>query len=264
MNKGLTRREAVLLFGGFAGAAGASRVMFAGEMAGKTGMRNVPWPYKPLEPDAVGQRGYEGYLRHHCMYGAFESVVAPVAEQLGAPYTDFPFDMFTYGAGGINGWATVCGALNGAAAAFQLLSPKPEPLIDTLFNWYETEPLPNFYPKGAKFPEIRSAAKSPLCHQSIVNWCKAAKKKSYSAERKERCGAITAAVARKAVLLLNEQASAKLVTLSVAPQTRTCMSCHEKGGSLENMRTTMDCSGCHAAMMGKHPANKGAQDLSSN
>ena len=52
--------------------------------------------------------------------------------------------MLAYGAGGINGWATVCGALNGAAAAFQLLSPKPETLIDTLFAWYEGESLPNF------------------------------------------------------------------------------------------------------------------------
>jgi hypothetical protein len=32
------------------------------------------------------------------------------------------------------------------------------------------------------------------------------------------------------------------------------MSCHEKGGALENMRTKMDCGGCHAPLMDKHPA----------
>jgi hypothetical protein len=257
MKKGLTRRELVILFGGAAGAASAGKFLFADQPSSSpkaTGMRGVPWPYQQLDPELAAQRGFDRYNQHHCMYGAFEAIVAPLAEKLGAPYSDFPFDMFTYGAGGINGWGTICGALNGAAAAFQLLSPKPEPLIDTLFNWYETEPLPNFYPKGAKFAEVRSVADSPLCHQSIVNWCKVARKKAYSAERKERCGTITASVARHAVLLLNEQANGKLVTLAVAPATHTCQSCHEKGGALENMRTQMDCRGCHAPLMGKHPA----------
>ncbi|MGI9102048.1 MAG: C-GCAxxG-C-C family (seleno)protein [Terriglobales bacterium] len=259
MRTPFTRRELVMLLGGAAGAAGAGKLLFAQQRAFAPkagGMRSVPWPYKPLDPDIVGQHGFDGYNVHHCMYGAFEAMVAPVAEQLGPPYSEFPFDMFTYGAGGINGWATICGALNGAAAAFQLLSPKPEPLMDTLFNWYEMAPLPDLQPKGAKFAEVRSVANSPLCHQSIVNWCKVAKKKAYSAERKERCGAITASVARKAVLLLNEQAEGKLVVLKPGQPAQTCMSCHEKGGAVENIRTQMDCRGCHAPIIGKHPGRK--------
>ena len=78
--------------------------------------------------------------------------------------------MFEYGAAGINGWATVRGSLNGSAAVFQLLSPDPRPLIDALFTWYESEPLPNFYAKGQKFKEVRSAAHTPLCHESIAHW----------------------------------------------------------------------------------------------
>ena len=48
--------------------------------------RNVPWPYKPLNPDAGAQRGFEGYYKAECMYGTFEAIVGPIAEQLGSPY----------------------------------------------------------------------------------------------------------------------------------------------------------------------------------
>lgn len=240
------------------GAAASTSLFFAGPSASSAkpgAMSRVPWPYRPLDANVVAQRGFDSYLKHHCMYGAFESIVGPVAERLGSTYADFPFEMFTYGAGGINGWATICGALNGAAAAFQLLSSKPEPLIDTLFNWYETGQLPDFYPKGAQFAQVASAANSPLCHQSIANWCKAAGKKAYSAERRERCGTLTASVARKAVSLLNDQAAGRLTVIPAVPQTQACMSCHEKGGMLENIRTQMDCRGCHAPLIGKHPGN---------
>jgi hypothetical protein len=259
MKKRMSRREMVTLLGGIAGAGAAGAVWAHADQTSAvpaTGMRKIPWPYKPLDPDAVAQRAFEGYLKAHCMYAPFEAIAGNIGEQLGSPYKDFPFEMFVYGAGGINGWATVCGALNGSAATFQLLSPKPEPLIDALFAWYESEALPNFYPKGAKFPEIRSVADSPLCHQSIALWCKASNKKAYSPERKERCGAIAASVARKAVMLLNDQASAQPLTVILPKETQNCMSCHEKGGALEDMRTNMNCRGCHAPMLGKHPAGK--------
>jgi hypothetical protein len=209
-------------------------------------MAQTPWPYKPLDPDMVGQRAFESYLKGHCMYGSFEGIVGTLADQLGDPYKSFPFMMFKYGAGGVNGWGTLCGSLNGSVAAIQLLSPNPNPVIDHLMAWYETEPLPNFYPKGAKFPEVRSAAGTPLCHESIAHWCKKAGKKSYSPERIERCGTLTASVARKTVLLLNDQAAGKpLVVLAQSKQTQSCSSCHEKGGMVENVRAKMDCGGCH-------------------
>ncbi len=209
-------------------------------------MAQTPWPYKAIDPEVAGQRAYESYLKGHCMYGSFEAIVGPVAEQLGDPYKSFPFMMFKYGAGGANGWGTLCGALYGSLAAIQLLSPNPNPVIDTLMSWYETEPLPNFYPKGAKFPEIRSAAGTPLCHESIAHWCKKAGKKAYSPERVERCGTLTASVARKTVMLLNEQAAGKMMAgLAQSTQTQNCSTCHEKGGMVENIRAKMECGGCH-------------------
>jgi len=210
------------------------------------------WIYKPLDPDKTGDRAFASYQKGHCMYGSFEAIAGQVAEQRGT-YDQFPFEMFLYGAGGVNGWATLCGALNGSAAAFQLLSPKPEPLIDALFAWYEREALPDYVPATAKFPNVKSVAGSPLCHQSLTRWCAAAKRKTYSAERKERCGVLTAAVARHAVVLLNAQAAGKQIEAALAKPTTECMACHEKDGVLENTRGKMSCGGCHFTLKSKHP-----------
>lgn len=217
------------------------------------GMRGLPWRYAALDPDATGERAFASYQKGHCMYGSFEAIVGQVAERLGPPYVDFPFEMFVYGAGGVSGWGTLCGALNGSAAAFQVLSPKPDPLVDALYSWYEREALPDFVPKAAKFPNVKSVAGSPLCHPSVSSWCAAAARQTYSAERKERCGVLTAAVARQAVALLNAQAAGKPISAALAKPTTECMSCHEKGGQLENTRGKMSCGGCHFNLKPKHP-----------
>ena len=258
MKKEFNRRQFVTVLGGVAVAgATATLVAHADQPAGvndpAAALQKIPWPYKPLDPDKAGQRGFEGYYKAECMYGTFEAIVGPVAEQLGSPYKDFPFLMFKYGGGGIKGWGTVCGALNGAASAVQLLSPQPDPLVNALFAWYEHEPLPDVHPKGAKFSEIRSISGSPLCHQSIAQWTKASGKHAYSPERGERCGSLVASVTKQTVFLLNQQATGKPIAFALPTETQSCMTCHEKGGALENMRTKMDCGGCHAPLIGKHP-----------
>jgi hypothetical protein len=259
MKTEINRRQLVTLLTGVAGVgAAATLVAHADQLGGgkdpAEALQKVPWPYQPLDPDKAAQRGFEGYYKAECMYGVFDAIVGPVAEQLGSPYKDFPFLMFKYGGGGIKGWGTICGALNGAAAAVQLLSPEPDQLVNALFTWYEHEQLPDIHPKGTKFAEVRSVAGSPLCHQSIAHWTNASGKLAYSPERAERCGSLVASVAKQTVLLLNQQAAGKPIIFALPKATQSCMSCHEKGGALENMRTKMDCGGCHAPLMGKHPA----------
>ena len=260
MKKEINRRQFVTALGGVA-VVGATATLAAHAdqpTAAKDpaeALQKVPWPYKQLDLDKAAQRGFEGFYKGECMYGTFDAIVGPLTEQLGAPYKDFPSMMFKYGGGGIKGWGTVCGTLNGAAAAVQLLSPNPDPLINELFTWYEREQLPNVHPKGAKFPEIRSVSDSPLCHVSIANWTKVSGKHSYSPERGERCACLVASVAKQTVLLLNQQAAGKPIVVAALPeQTQSCMTCHEKGGPVENIRTKMDCGGCHAPLIGKHPA----------
>ncbi len=257
MEKKIDRRKLITLLGGVAGAGAVATLgARAAEQAtpvASSPMQKVPWPYKPLDAEAAAQRGFDGYYKGECMYGCFEAIVGPLTEQLGAPYKDFPFWMMRYGAGGIKGWATICGALNGAAAAVQLVSPQPDPVINALFEWYEHTALPNVQVKNVKFAEVRSVANSPLCHASIHSWTKVAGKGPYSPERGERCGRITGAVARQTILLLNQQAGGKPVAFAIPEPTKGCMSCHEKGGAVENIRTKMDCNGCHAPQLAKHP-----------
>jgi hypothetical protein len=241
----INRRRMAAMVGGLAGA-GALTSLFGASTDTAAEMKKTPWPYKPLDADKAAQRAYEAFLKGHCMYGGFEPIAGAVAEQLGSPYTDFPFAMFRYGAGGVNGWGTLCGAVNGCAAAIQLLSPDPGPLIDTLMAWYQTEPLPNFHPKGARFPEVRSAAGTPLCHESIAHWTKASGKSAFSPERMERCGALTASVVRKTVQLLNDQLAGKPVAgYTPSQRSQGCMSCHGQGGAIE-VRSRMECGDCHS------------------
>lgn len=255
-HRNIGRRSWIQIVGGAAAGgavlAGAGPAVAAPAPAGK-GLAALPWPYQPLDPDATAQRAFAGYAKGHCMYGTFEALTGQTAERLGAAYAGFPYDMLAYGAGGVQGWATLCGALNGAAAAFQMLSAKPEPLVDGLFRWYEKTALPDFVPAGVKFPNVKSVAGSPLCHQSIASWCEAAGKKAYSAERKERCGVLTGAVARQAVMLLNAQVAGKPLPVLTDAATEECRSCHEKGGVLEDTRTKMTCGGCHFNLGTKHP-----------
>jgi hypothetical protein len=254
-NETFDRRRALGLLAGLGGAVtlGGSallgRTLAAGVPAAApaNAMAHLPWPYRMLDADAVGQRAFQGYKKGHCMFGTFDAIAGTVAEQLGAPYTSFPFEMFIYGMGGVYGWGTLCGALNGCAAAIQVLSPNPGPLVDELFRWYENTPLPDFEPKGKTFKTVQSLAGSPLCHPSIAEWCAASGKKAYSAERDERCGVLAGSVARQCAMLLNAQAAGKfLPATAVDPRTQACMGCHEKGGPMENMRSKQSCAPCHS------------------
>jgi hypothetical protein len=249
----LDRRRALGLLAGLGGAVTLGGTALLGRtLAGApaaapaSAMAHLPWPYRRVDPDAAGQRAFDSYRKGHCMYGTFDAIVGTVAEQLGAPYTSFPFEMFLYGMGGVYGWGTLCGTLNGCAAAIQVLSPEPGPLVDELFRWYENTPLPNFAPKGMAFRTVQSQAGSPLCHPSIAQWCEASGKKAYSPERDERCGVLAGSVARQCALLLNEQAAGKLIPVTpVDARTKACMGCHEKGGPMENMRSKQTCVVCH-------------------
>ena len=170
--------------------------------------------------------------------------------------------MFIFGERGVAGTSTLCGALNGAAAAIFLVTGAVEKkqrkeafeMIRELFNWYEQEALPNYRPKNPKYEIKASASKSPLCHVSVTKWCKATGFKSFSKERSERCGWLTASTAKYAVELLNKKTDlAFKASHPLSSQVKSCRSCHDKGGELENSRTTMDCSGCHFTGKTKHP-----------
>jgi len=261
-----TRREALGIIGLATGSAlfGAFKSAGQGRNApkpdgdgGGAKLAKCPWPYVKLDPQRCAERSYSGFLKGHCLYGTFQAIVEEFAEKQGAEYANFPFDMLQIGAGGGNGWGTLCGALNGGMMALALFSKTPGPLVDELFNWYQVTPLPIFRPKNPRMEiKVRSVSDSLLCHLSVTKWCNAAGVKAFSPERDERCGWLVADTTLKTVELLNAQLDGTFKAAHPMPAaTATCMSCHEKGGVLENSRGKMDCGLCHftSASGQKHP-----------
>jgi hypothetical protein len=254
MNK--QRRDILKMVMAAAGGAALTPVLAKNIYAAKEQEKipEVPWTYKKIDPIAVAERAYPGYFKGGCAYGAFDGIIGQFKEDIGYPFTVIPTEMFIFGEGGVAGTSTLCGALNGSAAAMFLVTGAVDPkkraeafeMIRELFNWYDQTALPDYRPKSPKFEIKPSVSKSPLCHVSVTKWCKAAGFKSFSKERDERCGWLTASTAKYAIELLNKQADlAFKTTHPLSAEVKSCRSCHDKGGELENSRTTMDCGGCH-------------------
>ncbi|WP_347840532.1 C-GCAxxG-C-C family (seleno)protein [uncultured Draconibacterium sp.] len=209
------------------------------------------WKYVPLEPATTAEIAYAEYPNGSCMYGVFKSVVSQLAAIVGEPFASFPSQMMKYGHGGVNGYGTICGALNGAAAAVSLLvgdKKNCDVLMAELFAAYETTPLPEFKPKdpGMDFEPPKSVAKSVLCHASTTRWGKKAGYTISSKERKERCRRLTADIAFKVVTILNNyHANTFMANAHDNETARTCMTCHGSEGKLGNTSGKMTCTSCH-------------------
>lgn len=258
------RREVLKMFAAASGAAALTPLLGRGlrASAAQDKIPVVPWPYKRLDPASAAEGGYAGYYKGACCYGAFNAIVSRLQEEVGFPYTVMPSEMMIFGEGGVAGISSLCGALLGASAAIFLLHGGLDPkkreeaflLIHELFNWYEQEALPNYRPKNPKFEIKASVARSPLCHVSVSRWVKATGFKSFSKERSERCGWLTASVAKYTVEMLNAKLDGTFKPAhALSADVKTCRSCHDKGGTLENSRGMMDCGGCHFTGKVKHP-----------
>jgi cytochrome c553 len=214
------------------------------------------WEYFHLDPDATAQLAYDKYSEGSCMYATVSSVVLQLAEKFGEPFKSFPLHMFKYGHGGIGGFGSVCGALNGAAAVIGLLITDKSiqnKMIADIFQWYESEPMPGFRPKNAveDFTPLKSVSNSVLCHASNTNWCKESGFSVDSAERKERCRRLTGDVAQKVTASLNEIFTNAYVTDTHSNEAaNTCVACHGNEGKLKNTSVKMSCTSCHTESMG--------------
>ncbi len=82
----------------------------------------VPWAYKKLDPVTVAERAYPGYFKGGCGYGAFDGIIGELKKEAGYPFLLIPTEMFIFGEGGVAGTSTLCGALNGSAAAMFLVT----------------------------------------------------------------------------------------------------------------------------------------------
>ncbi|MGI6417688.1 MAG: C-GCAxxG-C-C family (seleno)protein [Thermoguttaceae bacterium] len=219
---------------------------------------STSWTYVRLDPTWVGEKVYEMFGGGGCMYALFGGILACQREEAVTPAPAFPLHMMKYGAGGVGGWGTVCGALNGAAAIIGLFvvdKQSRERLINDLFAWYERMKLPRYRPSTGndRADIVATTSRSVLCHVSVGTWCHQSGCKVDSKEKTERCRRLTVDVARKTVDLLNAycllgQAYSESGSESNAvsePQKTTipgeamgkmrCDSCHQPGESKVNV-----------------------------
>lgn len=223
-----------------------------------------PWPYVQLDVEEVRKRGHEGYYRGDCCFGAFVGVVEALREKIGFPYTQMPMEMMGFGAGGMSGWGTTCGALIGASAAINLVTEKDlaRKIVSELMGWYTVTPFPseqsNQYAVNHEFlvKEYKSdkelpqnVSGSPLCHVSVSEWCRAANIASGAPERAERCGRLAGDVAAYAAELLNANLAGSFApAFKLSDETAACTSCHTVGKEYDKGHFTngkMECTDCH-------------------
>ncbi|MFZ7103062.1 MAG: C-GCAxxG-C-C family (seleno)protein [Peptococcaceae bacterium] len=213
-----------------------------------------PWPYVNLDTEKARELGYAGYMSNQCCYGAFDAVIAQLREKIGYPYNGIPSDIMIWGGTGGAGWATLCGALIGASTAINVIigeKNNANSLVNELFGWYTSFPFPEYMPPAGKAGKVEgqlptSIAGSVLCHASVSTWCAASKYRAEGKERSERCGRLTGDVAAKTVQMLNDYHGNHFTAVYKDPETvEDCMTCHGKGGTLENTRGKMDCIQCH-------------------
>jgi hypothetical protein len=259
----MDRRNALKIFGGAVAAVGAGIVTlttaFKPEKLPATESSKIDynspesdWKYVRLDPSATAEVAYNSYSEGSCMYATVNSIVSQLNEKVGGPYSTFPTRMFKYGHGGVGGYGSVCGTLNGAAAVIGLLIPEKsvqDQLIADIFQWYEKESFPVFTPDSPNydFTPPKSVPHSVLCHASNTNWCNDSGFKVSSKERKERCRRLTADVAQKVTSSLNAIYSNTYISnVHTDEAAGTCLACHGKEGKINNSSVKMSCTPCHS------------------
>lgn len=209
------------------------------------------WHYRKLDPARVAERVYRIFPEGGCMYALVGGIVQSLAETEGEPYRSFPLAMMRYGEGGVGGWASICGVVNGAGAVVGLFygdRPKEEreALINEFNSWYEATALPQYQPAKPEWaPTVpASTAQSVLCHQSVSRWCEVSEKTAFSMEKKERCRRLTVDGVLKIVGILNRALEGGKPAAALAPAVQACTACHGSKGRGDAMGK-MSCAPCH-------------------
>lgn len=224
----------------------------------------VPWQYVSLDVELARKNGHLGFYEGECCYGAFSAIMKQLVDRVGFPFDQFPVEAMKFGAGGVAGWGTLCGALLGSATAISLVveAEDAKKIIGELLGWYTQTPFPSdlsneyatnkqFLVEEYKSDQVlaQSISASPLCHVSVSKWCQTSGYASGSKERGERCGRLAGDVAAHAVELLNAHFAGSFASsYKPSAEAQMCMTCHTKGENFEIGNFTQgngECLECH-------------------
>jgi len=224
------------------------------------------WKYRPIDARKTADNSYALFAEGACHYASFRAIVTNVAHALlttgnendallAKNYLAFPFYMMVYGQAGLAYYGSLCGAINGCAAALSLFVPNKEnkfAMIRDLAVYYEEMPMPIYVPQVDHYPGKMppSTAKSILCHLSLDQWIKSSNTTLEGYARVERCIRVTCDMVIKTVKLLNEyHADSTKALATVTPlstETQSCVQCHTFDQGRYDSLAKMNCTTCHS------------------
>lgn len=151
--------------------------------------------------------------------------------------------MQNYANGGVVGWGTICGGLNGALAVMGILGVHGK-LGNALMDYYCTTELPTSDWDGVEL--VTSVSYSPLCHISVSKWAAAQGVTVTDPLKEERCARLVGDMVFKAVELMNAYfLEGTTPPAWVPPESyKGCYDCHTSG-IIPSQQGKMDCLDCH-------------------
>jgi len=269
---GISRRSFLTTASGLA--VGVGLAQLPGTVHAADALPALPWgpkyyPAYGLDPDAVAEAAYcLYYTEGGCGHGSAQALIDALGAALEAeeapinPWKLLPRGLYSYGAGGVVGWGTICGALNGAIAVMDILGVH-NALGNALVDYFCNEELPTtalvgYLPPSGIPPPLDSIATSvshsPLCHNSVSNWAATAGVSVGDASKRDRCAKLVGDIVAKAVELMNDRCR---VVNSVTPPAwtppashATCYTCHTKPDMVPSQQGKMECQACHTVPSG--------------
>jgi len=262
---GISRRSFLTTASGLAMGVGLAQL--PGTVHAADALPALPWgpkyyPAYGLDPDAVAEAAYcLYYTEGGCGHGSAQALIDALGAALEAeeapvnPWKLLPRGLYSYGAGGVVGWGTICGALNGAIAVMDILGVH-NALGNALVDYFCNTELPTTAlvgyvpPTGIPVPLVSiatSVSHSPLCHNSVSNWAATAGVSVADASKKDRCAKLVGDIVAKAVVLMNDRFLSSLTPAAWSPPASyaTCYTCHTKPDMVPSQQGKMECQACH-------------------
>ncbi|MDY6820325.1 MAG: C-GCAxxG-C-C family protein [Deferribacterota bacterium] len=234
-------------------------------------VKQLPWSIGSYRFDIneVGERAYNNFYKYECMGGVVCTLLEILSENIGYPFNTLPLDMFRFGGGGVAGWGTICGTLNGSAQIFNLVGAPSNYtlLINDVIDWYQNQEFPSTHHDSyAKFKnQARTVAKSPICHVSVTLWVNGAREvddpsiSSLSPERADRCAKVTGDVAMHVAEMLNQYYDGRYHSQfdPAKVEYASCLNCHldTQNAYNPNVKAQMECSRCHVDLKQIDPSS---------
>lgn len=266
----MSRRRFLAGAGAVVGAATVSGLVL-GEWPGtaQAAGTDLPWAYptdpaQQPDPEALARRAFETYFASGCAEASWWPFVEALSAVDPATWGTLPKNMFRFGGGGVGGWGTLCGTVNGSCAAIGMTvsnATHRNNLISAIMQYYATTPLPTnaawkshqgvlgladawnpAAPASTPLENVPcSTADSPLCHSSLVQWTMTTGATNGGPLQKDRCGKACFDIVRKTTELLNAFFQTSVSPAEVLdPSVAACRTCH-----LTYTGAKMACGSCH-------------------